>query len=104
MRRTDLNNLLHLLRVGAFLAVIFWMLSVFGAQNIERQEESLRLALERDIVQCYALEGSYPPDLAYIEEHYGLTYDHRTFFVDYRPIGDNLYPDVTILRLGSKKP
>lgn len=92
------GNALRLLVTAAILAAFIYALHSFGRQTIERQEESLRNAITRDVIQCYALEGSYPPSLSYIEEHYGLTYDHSTFFVDYRPIAGNLYPDVTILR------
>lgn len=62
-----------------------------------KQEEALNTALNRSIIQCYAVEGTYPPSLEYIEEHYGLTYDHDKFFVDYQSIGSNMYPDVTII-------
>ena len=90
-------NALRIIFAAGILILFVYALHAFGKQTIERQEESLENAITRDIVQCYALEGSYPPSLEYIEEHYGLTYDHSTFFVDYRPIAGNLYPDVTIL-------
>ncbi len=66
----------------------------------DRQEQALRSAMERDIVHCYALEGFYPPSLDYIVEHYGLSYDEDIFLVDYQPIGDNIYPDYTIMLKG----
>ncbi|RKM55932.1 hypothetical protein D6853_10140 [Butyrivibrio sp. X503] len=89
-----------------FSVVIFVLVAVFvflaidssGKNTIEKQQESLENALARDIVQCYAIEGRYPPSLSYIKEHYGLVYDDNTFFVDYRPIAANLYPDVTVIR------
>ena len=59
--------------------------------------ESLENALNRSITQCYAVEGAYPPSLAYIKEHYGLIYDEELFYVDYQPIGSNIMPDVTIM-------
>ncbi|MBE5827425.1 MAG: hypothetical protein E7307_12410 [Butyrivibrio sp.] len=69
-----------------------------GRGQIEKQQESLENAIARDIVQCYAIEGQYPPTLEYMEDHYGLIYDKTTFFVDYQPIAANLYPDYTVLR------
>ena len=53
-------------------------------------------------MQCYAIEGRYPPSLEYMEEHYGLVYDKDIFFVDYQPIGSNLYPDVTVISIGGE--
>lgn len=80
------------------LLLFFWLgLSSIDETTVSRQKESLETALNRDIIHCYAVEGFYPPSLAYIEEHYGLTYNQDLFFVDYQPIGANIRPDVTIL-------
>jgi hypothetical protein len=89
------------LSVILFIAiVIFFIYSVgnISSDTVDRQEQSLRDALQRSIVSCYCVEGTYPPSLSYLTEHYGLTYDDTVFFVDYRPIASNMYPDVTILR------
>ena len=85
--------------------VIFVLIAVFfiqaveysGRSSIEKEQETLENAISRDIVQCYALEGMYPPSLSYMEDHYGLTYDKNVFFVDYQPIAANLYPDYTVI-------
>ena len=67
--------------------------------GIEMREEYKRLetALQRSVIQCYAVEGTYPPSLDYIKTHYGLTYDKDLFFVDYQPVGSNMRPEVTII-------
>ena len=81
------------------LIVAFFLMAVeySGRSTIEKQQESLENAISRDIVQCYAIEGMYPPSREYMEQHYGLTYDKNTFFVDYQPIAANLYPDYTVI-------
>lgn len=58
-------------------------------------EESLR----RSCAACYAAEGIYPPDLAYLTSHYGIQIDERLYAVDYRPIAENLMPDITVLEI-----
>ena len=68
-----------------------------SADTDRRQRESLERALNQSITSCYAVEGAYPESLEYLTEHYGLTYDHDRFFVDYRISGANIYPDVTLL-------
>lgn len=83
---------------GLILVLFLFAVEFTGRSQIEKQQESLEIAIARDIVQCYAIEGQYPPSLEYMEEHYGLTYDKNTFFVDYQPIAGNLYPDYTIIR------
>ena len=51
----------------------------------------------RNITACYATEGRYPESLAYLKEKSGLSYDEKTFFVDYIVRGSNLRPEVTII-------
>lgn len=85
-----------------FIGIFIYSISTVDTSNNERQEEILMSALERDIMHCYALEGYYPPSLAYIEEHYGLIYDKDEYIVDYRPIGNNIYPNLAIIKKGGK--
>ena len=66
--------------------------------TIDKQKESLTTALNRSITQCYAVEGTYPPSLDYLKDHYGLMYDENLFYVDYNAIGSNIRPDVTVIR------
>ena len=82
------RKLLFLLPVLAFL--ILFVLFIQGISSVSestlsKQQESLETALERSISQCYAVEGSYPPSLEYLKQHYGLLYDEDNFFVDYEP-------------------
>lgn len=77
--------------------LFFFAVDATGKSSISKQQNALEKALARDIVQCYSIEGRYPPDLEYLEKHYGLTYDKETFFVDYIPVASNLYPDVTVI-------
>ncbi len=92
--------------IGIFIAIsvlFFLAVDATGKTSIRKQRQSLENALARDIVQCYSIEGRYPPSLEYLEQHYGLTYDKDTFFVDYMPIAANLYPDVTVLTIGNQR-
>ena len=84
------------------LVIVFFLYAIMNLNSatITRQESALQNAIEKDIVNCYALEGYYPPSLSYIKEHYGLTYNEELFFVDYQPVGSNLFPTVTIIRKG----
>lgn len=91
--------------IGIILFIVFIFIFMMGVRimdtgNDDRQEQALRSAMERDIMHCYALEGFYPPSLRYIEEHYGLTYDKSMYIVDYQPVGNNIYPNYTIIKKG----
>lgn len=86
----------------ALFVFFLYMLGSISEDTLLRQEESLKVALNRGIVSCYCVDGTYPPSLDYLIEHYGLTYDENVFFVDYQAIGANIYPDVTVIRKGAK--
>ena len=78
------------------LVVFFILLGTVSDDTLARQKQSLETALEHDIAQCYALEGMYPADVDYLTKHYGLTYDHDTFVIQYTFYGENLYPDYVV--------
>ena len=81
------------------LVLTFFVLftNSFSQANLEHEKTILQDALNRSITQCYALEGSYPFKLSYLEDNYGLTYNKEHFYIDYQYIGANLRPDVTII-------
>lgn len=80
------------------LIVFFILLGNVSEDTAARQKQSLETALEHDIAQCYALEGKYPENVGYLEDHYGLTYDHDSFVVQYTFYGENLYPDYVVTK------
>ena len=70
--------------------------------NLEqgRQEADIRQleqALQRTAVACYAVEGVYPPDVAYMRTHYGLTYDESRYTVHYKLVASNFMPKIDVM-------
>ena len=61
------------------------------------EQENLLRAVERAAVQCYALEGEYPMSVKYLEQHYGVSYDSKKYFVSYSAFGSNIRPIVQVL-------
>ena len=55
--------------------------------------------INRAVVQCYALEGAYPPSIAYLEENYGIYIDHSRYVVFYQSAGDNLLPQINVVEM-----
>lgn len=83
--------------------VVFLMgISFIASTSSNDQKQILTDAVNKDIIHCYAIEGYYPPSLAYIEDHYGLTYDSSKYLIDYVPVGDNIMPSVTIVEKSGK--
>ena len=84
----------------AAIALLLCFLS--GVSNVTRghsQEDKRRLeeVLREAAVACYSVEGFYPPDLEYLQTHYGVQINRRNFVVHYTAIAENLMPDITVL-------
>jgi hypothetical protein len=43
------------------------------------------------------VEGVYPPNLAYLEDNYGLQINTRDFYVHYQAFSSNLPPEVRVI-------
>ena len=98
------SNLFDILRVILLplLAAALLLCFTIGVRNLsggKSQEDKQRLedTLRRSAVACYAAEGIYPPDVTYLEEHYGVQIDRRRFTVSYSIFANNLMPDITVL-------
>ena len=90
--------------VGFALILGIFLFAVNNASkgNIDRQQESLEKAIQRDVTYCYATTGRYPKTLDYIERVYGLTYDEDLFSIEYEVRGSKIPPIVTVIRTGEE--
>ena len=103
MRRKK-SGLFTLLR-GVLLPVIaaaalLWFATAVDSLDSGRSQEDLRQleeTLRRSCVACYAAEGVYPPNLEYLEDHYGIRVDEERYAVFYSAFADNLMPDITVV-------
>ena len=51
----------------------------------------------RACIQCYAIEGRYPPSVEYLEENYGIQIDHDKYNVFYDGFASNIMPEITVI-------
>ena len=84
------------------LALIVLLVFSLALSRLEqgRQEagkQQLEDALRRAAAACYAAEGFYPPNIAYMVTHYGLQYDVGTYQVHYEVFASNLMPEITVV-------
>ena len=89
----------YLVSVAVFGAVIGLFLNgVFSMSDRMDREgaETLRSAIARASVQCYAIEGRYPPSVQYLEENYGIEIDRSRFNVFYEGFASNIMPNITV--------
>lgn len=81
-------------------ALVIFLLTAVSNLERGRQEQDLRQleqVLQRTAVACYAVEGAYPPDVAYMKQHYGLVYDEGRYTVHYKLFASNFMPDITVM-------
>jgi len=84
------------------LSVIAMVLIGLRETEVSSRAAGLRLleeSLMRAAVQCYAVEGSYPEGIAYIEKHYGVYIDRTRYAVHYEIFASNILPDITVMEL-----
>ena len=88
-----LSVLLFLLVTGAFVSGA----SSFSGKARSEGDVTLKNAIARATVQCYAIEGRYPPSVEYVEEHYGIQIDRQRYHVFYEGFASNIMPEITVL-------
>ena len=97
-----LRGLLLPAAVLAVLLLFFTALDELARDRETTDQSRLEDTLRRASAACYAAEGVYPPDVAYLEEHYGVKVDWDRYTVDYQVFASNLMPDITVLRSGTE--
>ena len=74
-------------------------LLIVGKPGRDLGDESaaaIREAIRRSALQCYAVEGVYPPNLQYLQDNYGLEVNTEDFYVTYDAFASNLPPTVLV--------
>ena len=97
LKRIFNGRTLSILVFALVIAVFIIGINSVSNSTLTDDRSLLEKAVTKNIVHCYAVEGVYPPSLSYIEEHYGLTYDHSKYIVSYESIGSNIMPSVMII-------
>ena len=92
---------------AAFLALIIAAFQVSinnAAVKVDESAEKTQYeAIKKAAVQCYALEGFYPPGIDYLIENYGIIVDREKFIIHYEADGENLTPDIAVIPRFSPK-
>ena len=100
----SLSNRTLLFAAGTVVLLgLFWW--IFGMIGDSADAEQCRLteeAIRRAAVDCYAIEGSYPRNLDYLVEHYGVQVDTGKFVVNYEAAGANLLPYIEVVPRGGR--
>ena len=94
--RNGLGGMVASVALMAAALAAFALFSVqFGNRTGARDQETLKKA--RASVQCYAIEGRYPPSVEYLEENYGVMINRKKYHVFYDGFASNVMPDITVV-------
>uniref|UniRef100_UPI000AE84DDF type II secretion system F family protein n=1 Tax=Clostridium sp. NkU-1 TaxID=1095009 RepID=UPI000AE84DDF len=91
-----LGQLISLIGFACAVALFVSVVLVFSKKTDAKGAETLRDAIRRASVQCYAIEGRYPPNVEYLEENYGIQIDRNRYDVFYSGFASNFMPDITV--------
>lgn len=72
------------------------MIRVGDEGELRTVEDAVRHAA----LTCFAVEGAYPSDLAYLRQHYGLHYDESRYHVVYEAFASNQMPEIRVMLRG----
>lgn len=84
----------------ALLLLAALVLLCFGQSGRDVSEEgaaAIRETVRRSALQCYVVEGVYPPDLQYLEDNYGLQINTEDYYVVYDSFASNLPPTIRVI-------
>lgn len=85
--------------IGILAVLLFFITGVSRLESGRQAQGKRQLeeAVRRTVVACYSVEGFYPPNVQYLQDHYGLQYDAERYNIRYEAVASNLMPDITVL-------
>lgn len=100
-RKRGAPYMLDLLLPVAFfvlvLGLFFYGMDTLGEAAVGERAAAAENAVRKAAVQCYALEGQYPPDVDYMREHYGLSVDAAKYTIHYEIFASNIMPQIIVI-------
>ena len=78
------------------LAGVYMLVTRVDTANSGAQTQFVYDAVQNAALTCYAVEGTYPSDLSYLRDYYGLAYDESRYMVYYDAFGDNVVPEIYV--------
>lgn len=101
--RAVLTGLVSIMLFSAVIALLIVGIRFFSGQASEKGSDTLRDGIRRASVQCYAIEGRYPPSVEYLEENYGIKIDRDRYHIFYNGFASNIMPEITVIPAEQEK-
>lgn len=96
-KKTKYSLVIPIISFIIIFGFFYFGINQISGVNSRAQINSLDTTVSRDIMHFYASNGKYPETIDVLENHYGLTYDHDHFLVQYTYKGYNVLPEYEIL-------
>ena len=96
---TQISLLITVLIIAAIGIAVFFIIGDFAGSYTNNRTDEVRSTIISYVAQCYALEGSYPPDLEYLKNNYGLQLDSDKYIYHYELFATNIFPDVQVFAI-----
>ena len=96
--KSKFTPILFLTIILAYMFFNFQGLSSFLATSDSDNIESVRKSIENAAVQCYALEGHYPPNIQYLKENYSIIINEDAYIYHYDIEASNIMPTVLVFK------
>ncbi|MDF2677580.1 MAG: hypothetical protein K0Q97_1905 [Bacillota bacterium] len=94
-----MKNKFKILYAVIFIAILVFINFSINKTDYKKEEEQLNIlkdAITRSAVQCYAIEGMYPPNINYLIENYGLSVNEEKYVIYYSVFASNIMPEVEV--------
>ena len=93
-------------KIGLLLAIIvigyisMYISSIdkFWENGQEDTNTAIEDAIRKSALECYALEGSFPPSVDYLKKNYGLIVNEDAYFYHYQVTASNMIPDIKVVK------
>lgn len=84
--------------IGCVIIYLLFGLDQYVANDSHQREEQLRQTIQEYAIACYAQEGSYPPDVYYLRDYYGLILEEQKYYYHYEIFASNVMPEIRVIR------
>lgn len=101
LRKEPVRKRIRGLLLTVFIIAMILGSLTFGTVYIAKMSgrhgvQVTREAVRRAVVQCYAIEGIYPPNVEHLVNEYGLTYDATKYYIFYEIFASNIMPTIEV--------
>ncbi len=88
--------------ISLIFITIFSLILIFSISSVHENfqlNQTIRVenAIKEAIVQCYALEGSYPPSIDYLAKNYGIIINRDRYIYHYEIYVSNMKPVLSVI-------